>query len=279
MYGLYPRAADFTNGEYLRDFAQTTLLGSDFGLVGPIGQNPTGQDSFGNLEAFGPLAQHPGGLIYHGNGLLPAIQTFLNAQAVQAPTPDGVIDTSWLVVQHVDEIVSIDAFNNVAYVADPLLAMIILILEDPAYLFDQGQLWRWNQEPLTASELLSDYGQLNDVADAQIQLLRDRLNNLGYQVISIPVFFFEPQGYPGLSTAAFPNMVNMLNVDGSLIVPDPFYQPFKDALLSAVPLGAPVQWIDSLEMHWLNGEVHCTTGTIRWPSDEVLQWWLHEPTN
>ena len=260
-------------------FAETQLLGPDFGFVGTIGGIDTTQDSFGNLEAFGPLFNHPVGLIYHGNGLQAPIQTFLNQQAVQAPTPDGVIDTSWLLVQHVDEIVSIDAFNNIAYVANPLLGMIILILEDPDYLFDQGQLWHWNQDPLTASELLTDYGELNGLADVQIQVVRDRLNNLGYQVISFPVFFFFRDEYPEFSTAALPNMVNMLNVDGTLIVPEPFYQPFKDALLDAVLPGTPVEWIDCLEMHWRDGEVHCATGTIRWPSEEILQWWLHEPTN
>ncbi|MBK8694933.1 MAG: TolC family protein [Deltaproteobacteria bacterium] len=93
-----------------RDF-----VGPDRGYVWNHSRRyPTGRahdpslDSFGNLEVLPPYAGHPLGRLFHGNvaerSSDPVLREFLNAQRVQGPVLE--VDTSWLLVGHVDEVVS-----------------------------------------------------------------------------------------------------------------------------------------------------------------------------
>jgi hypothetical protein len=70
-------------------------------------------------------------------------------------------------------------------------------------------------------------------------------------------------------------MLNFLGVNGAMIVPDPMYGPLQTGFTAVV--GGNVQWIDCLEYHWGNGEVHCGTNTRRTPSTSAAKWWLVEP--
>jgi hypothetical protein len=82
-------------------------------------------------------------------------------------------------------------------------------------------------------------------------------------------------------------MVNMLNVNNILIVPDPSpnaltpwpdgTDPFKAAFINAVGPGTTVRWIDCIEYHYLLGEVHCATNVRRTPRPEIREWWLFDP--
>ena len=66
-------------------------------------------DWYGNLEVSVPLPAHPSGRVIHGKNLLtgatfhPDVVAFLAAQGDQDPV---WIDTSWLLIKHVDEIVA-----------------------------------------------------------------------------------------------------------------------------------------------------------------------------
>jgi hypothetical protein len=88
---------------------------------------------------------------------------------------------------------------------------------------------------------------------------------LGYQAGADPAF------------AALPGMINLLNVDGTLIVPDPMFTEFRTAFEQALGPGTSIQWIDCLEYHWRTGEVHCGTNVRRTPGTQVLQWWTITP--
>ena len=97
----------------LRTFPRTLLgtdLGyTDFGMVGPLGST---FNSAGNLEASPPVKvsgkNYPMGRIYFGPGrpgweVDPLVRDFLHGQRVQQPIE---LDTNWLTVGHVDEVVT-----------------------------------------------------------------------------------------------------------------------------------------------------------------------------
>jgi len=105
----------------LDNFAKDTLLGPDFGWiqVGTFreeyakGRSGNGWlDWYGNLEVTPPLPKYPMGRIYYGYNpkgtkeasLNPEIVAMLEAQKVQAPALR--LDTGWLLIKHVDEMIS-----------------------------------------------------------------------------------------------------------------------------------------------------------------------------
>jgi len=103
-------------------------------------------DSFGNLEALPPTEQHPDGLIYYGTELMHTqIRRFIDWQrgTFGLGQHRRVLDTSWLLVGHVDEIISVqmtgpDTFRVI--LASPQMA-IDLLEADPGHLFDEAYLW------------------------------------------------------------------------------------------------------------------------------------------
>jgi protein-arginine deiminase len=114
-----------------------TLLGPDVAVVAaatfrPLGGGDAWADWYGNLEASVPTAAHPRGRVIHGRnrltgtGFHPDAVRFLAAQGAQPPV---WIDTSWLLIKHVDEIVSFlpgTDGGGVILVPDPDLGMRLL---------------------------------------------------------------------------------------------------------------------------------------------------------
>ena len=91
-----------------------TLLGPDVAVVEAAAHRPLGggdawADWYGNLEVSPPATSHPQGRVLYGRNRLtgtsfhPDAIRFLAAQGRQPPV---WIDTSWLLIKHVDEIVS-----------------------------------------------------------------------------------------------------------------------------------------------------------------------------
>jgi N-dimethylarginine dimethylaminohydrolase len=73
-----------------------------------------------------------------------------------------------------------------------------------------------------------------------------------------------------------PNAVNMLNVNNVLLVPDPVWQPMRDAVRNAMQgQGFQVRLIDCIELHRTEGQVHCGTNVRRAPSQAVRRWWTY----
>lgn len=96
-------------GRELRNYPPT-LLAADVGFHNASAEtNGTTYDSFGNLEVTPPIPNYPLGRIYYGHGTVDDpfdrdIRDFLADQLVQAPIQ---LDATWLVVGHVDEMMTI----------------------------------------------------------------------------------------------------------------------------------------------------------------------------
>ena len=137
---------------------------------------------------------------------------------------------------------------------------------------------------------------------ATINTRRAAIEALGItDFVEVPAYFVTFDSVTGNLAAAgparsmLPDMVNMLNVNGTLIVPDPNPHwaphpvplpppwgwippdPFKVEFQNAVGAGTTVKWIDCMEYHYDVGEVHCGTNVRREPRSEIRQWWLVTP--
>ena len=287
-------------------YAESTLLGP---AVGVIGVGPTAwhtnaawyntYDSFGNLECFPPVAPWTVGRIYHGhgqtdgagwnapqfgggiNGMKSELVDSLAAQVVQDPIQ---FNTSWLAVGHVDEFMTIqwhsdDTFSVI--MADPVWGQ-TLLESDPNYQFGDEL---WDQQSRLAEDLISLFEDFQAMYKSSIDAVENMIVDAfgPGDVIYVPAFFAcfgeDAPGVPNgtYAMSALPDMVNLLNVNNRLIVPDPFYAPFRAEFQSAVGVGVEVRWIDCREYHWGVGEVHCGTNVVREPRTEVREWWNIEP--
>jgi protein-arginine deiminase len=234
------------------------------------------------------------------NGMKSELVAFLAEQRVQGNPPHQA-DTSWLNVAHVDEFISVqrtgpDTFRVI--LASPQMA--IDILEDlilTGEVFDQSQLWVEGHLPFSAHDLLNlgCRRQFNIELQSVINTARSTMEtDLGItEFVEVPVFFAGSHCDPtdnlvmGPALAALSDMVNLLSVNNVLIVPnpnpqwdvvdDPFKQAFLDAVLPGSAPGTTVEWIDCLEYHWEEGQVHCATNVRREPREAIRQWWLVEP--
>lgn len=255
----------------LHDYVYNTLAGPGMGLVKSLATSQDSQNSFGNLEclpAYAGTPARPLGEVYHGNQLSEPIPSFLQAQ----PQQPWRLITSWLRVQHVDETMvarPTGGGNFHVVLACPRIAIQIL----QANQNDVIKAWAM-QEPQTpplpgrtAAQILADVQQENEQFQNALDSLRTNLQGRGLVVEEVPVLFAAN------GEALLPDMVNLLCVNGKLIVPKPFYQPFEDAFRQAVGAATPVEFIDCLERHWGAGQVHCGTNTRRTPKPEWERWW------
>ncbi|MCZ6836483.1 MAG: protein-arginine deiminase family protein, partial [Planctomycetota bacterium] len=295
----------------LEAYATSTIFSSDYGIYGinPPGVSytewPTAggfstRDSFGNLEAFPPKGKWTSGHVYHSSSMKIELLEFLDGQSSQNKSPDTIFDTSWLLVGHVDEFMTIQQTGPEAFrviLANTALGVYLLnqiASNDPALEFNEGQLWE-DDVLRTATSLLGNLlvsDPSKDLEDYNMLIQTNYLDALKMQlqndptiteIIEVPGFFHEFTGpgftptFPNINSAAsaFPDMVNLLYVDGRMIVPDPMVDEFK-AVFEALVDPSPA-WIDCLEYHWSIGEVHCGTNVLRAPRPEVLEWWLVDP--
>ena len=255
----------------LDEFVEATLTGPGMGLLKSLTNTQHTQNSFGNLEclpAYGGATGRKLGEVYHGDQLSPPIPDFLQAQ----PQQPWDFNTSWLSVEHVDENMTVrptgDGNFNIV-LACPRIAIEILQARP------DDVIKRWAMGPpnnpevtdRTASQILAQLLLKNEDYQRELDLLRTALQGRGFVVEEVPVLFNQD------GVALLPDMVNLLCVNGKLIVPKPFYQPFEDAFREAVGLATPVEFIDCLERHWGVGQAHCGTNTRRTPRPEWERWW------
>jgi len=114
--------------------------------------------------------------------------------------------------------------------------------------------------------------QIQRILDETKQLLCEGLGVDESSFVELPVLFRE-------GMAVIPNSINSLIVNGHAIVPDPegplvdgedaFARVIRTALSAC---GIQVHFVDVWDTyHWLGGEIHCGTNTLRRISDPV--WW------
>ena len=290
-----------------------TLLQPNFGYEEPT-RVPPGDgtfDSTGNLEVTPPVKSRDGrsfpwGRIYLGPGrggepFDPAVLRFLHAQGVQSPIH---VDTSWLAVGHVDEVMTfVPAPTGKGFkllLASPGLAFELLLSASAAGQGRARMLIGRDFDGRSAEVSIDDFldsgipglslgrsrlQSFNGKAVKRLAAIRDKLGQEisldPDDVIEVPIIFMPNEVQPALADALTTGMVNMLVINRHCIVPKP-YGPVvggldlfeQDLRTKLTPMGLSLKFIDDwFEYHVNLGEVHCATNTLRRPDPAKWKWW------
>jgi len=253
-------------------------------------------NSFGNLETIPPYSYNgqswPLGRVLRGSHSSFYPDTDFDHMVQSQGVQDIVeVDTSWLLVAHVDETLSFIKANTargwVALVNDAPLAKTMLQQQQAAG-------WGWKEmfvgkywsgsvpAAVSIDEVLADTDVMNDSAwaavkvDEQINDLKAATGLTNGELVSIPFLHWESSGW---SVAYQPGTVNGIYLSDSVFAaPDP-HGPvingadiFKTQMTDALqPFGVNVSWIEDWDLyHRLLGEVHCGTNATR---QVVSKWW------
>jgi protein-arginine deiminase len=238
-------------------------------------------DWYGNLEVSPPLAAHPHGRVIYGRNIRtgasfhPEVVRFLEAQGAQDPL---WIDTSWLAIKHVDEIVAFLPGSD---------GRGVLVVPDP----EEGLRLRGGGGPVDGAAdvvdtnrriariieaMLAGGGEPSRAGDTRADSAAGGLLGLlGWdhdRVVRVPLAFRVPAtgldaaGNPTDAVPIWSNPVNAVFLNGTVIcgaadmpaaVRDVCRQRFHAA-------GArEVVFIDDAPYHRRGGNVHCATNTSR----------------
>jgi protein-arginine deiminase len=283
------------------NFPSKGLLGPDYGWirVGSYresyarGRGGNGWlDWYGNLEVTPPLPEFPFGRIVYGfnpegppdASLNPEIVAMLEAQNLQIPPIR--LDTGWLLIKHVDEMIAFLPSKNpgrpfCVMVVSPE-AMIGLLREWKAKGYGSASVLRRFQPDTTVASLLSNEKLLqhnihlqHEKIDPNIALIKNELNLSEEEIIRIPALFSEH------GSSIFPNMVNSAVLNDYLFIADPdgplidcvdLLQEEVKRLLSDVPVH--LIFLDDTPYHKWSGNVHCATNIRR--EGHLKAWFKHE---
>lgn len=260
-------------------------------------QNMDSLNSFGNFETIPPYAKggqsYPLGRVLRGNApKMHPDPTFLKMVEGQAVQPPVYVDTSWLLVGHVDETLSFvrapSARGWALLVNDATLATNMLKAQEnaghgnvPMFV---GKYWDTKSPAqVTIAQVLSDADVMGASSEAavevasQLQVLKSETGLTDAEIVKVP-FLHMPMD--GGSIAYQPGMVNGLYMTPTTFVaPDP-HGPvvngkdiFQDAMATALqPLGVTVKFAEDWDGYHRNeGEVHCGTNATRAIPD--TKWW------
>ena len=273
------------------------MLGRDSGVVrkGDFrGRQAEWIDWYGNLEVSPAVTatgrKYVNGRAYAGTqterAMHPEVVAFLEAQGAQGPVL--WLDTSWLVIGHVDETVSwVPSKAGTPFrmmVPSPRLAVEILRRAErdaPGGILNRGtrlegdrpgEFERPVAEALMDKDLMAAQELVQGKIDAVRRTLQEGLGVADADVVEIPVLFNSSgRWHPGRYFSETVNMVNGLLLGNDYIVPDP-RGPLVDGvdvLLQAVrdrlePLGCRVLPLDCFDpYHRGGGEIHCGTNAAR----------------
>ncbi|KUJ65956.1 hypothetical protein ACZ90_41635 [Streptomyces albus subsp. albus] len=263
--------------------------------VGVVQQYTTDRDAgtdellnfTGNLEALPPYPGHPHGRTLYGAtaGRHPdrSFTTMLRAQGAQRPV---VLDTSWLMVGHVDETVHVVRADNARgwtlAVADPRLALGLLRRVRAAG--EGGQrlfAGTVERERVTVDEFLAYERRAGDNAtaarhlDGQLSVLLRATGLRPAEIVRLPVLYVQLPPGPQTSGGALafsPALVNGLSLTArDFAAPDPHgptvrgRDVFREATRERLAAnGVRVHWVEDFSWAHLNGgEVHCATNALR----------------
>jgi len=261
-------------------YSKDILLGPDFGWI-QVGTYREGYgggrggngwlDWYGNLEVTPPLPGYPFGRIYYGYNpegpqeasLNPEIVGMLEAQGIQAPALR--LDTGWLLIKHVDEIISFLPCG------EPEHPFKVLVVDTEAMIALLEKWMRDGYSEMTVSALLKNKALVDhnktlqtDRIEPNIDLLKHEFGLREEDFIRVPSFF-DKNG-----VAVIPNMVNSTVLNGHIFIVAP-NGPVIDGkdqleeemrrLLSPLPLTP--HFLDARIYHQWGGEVHCATNVRR----------------
>ena len=288
-------------------FPKEDLLGPDYGFTqAGLPTTGTSLDSFGNLECSPPFKHSKTGrdykfgrIVFGGGGreMHPKVRSFLAAQKIQEPL---MLDTDWLVVGHVDEVMSFLPLPSapkgfkVMTAGSKLALDIVHAAPDTARLFQGIQLTpgtprsridaAYSLSTAGAIKVDGGFNAIQSVVQGKIDGIKTTLkSNLDLEdsdFIDLPVLFKEEGGR---YVAYTPGVVNMLVVTRSaseilLCIPKP-YGPddggclFEAKVRSQLAFpGVSIVFVDDFTTyHMLMGEIHCGTNSQRRPP--VDRWW------
>jgi protein-arginine deiminase len=258
-------------------------------------------NSYGNLETIPPHTSDAGtfplGRMIRGSipsfAPDPVMAKLLESQGQQPPV---YIDTSWLLVGHVDETISFLKASTprgwVMLVNDPTLARQMLMdAQDAGYGDTQmfiGKSWYDDMgNPTPAAVSINDTLNDTDVMtvsataaaaiDAQLTVIKAATGITDAEIIHIP--FLDHTEF-GAAIAYQVGTVNSFVVGlHDIVVPSTFgplingvdiFQVQLEAQLA--PLGYTVHWVDDWALyHTDEGEIHCGTNAARKIPD--VKWW------
>jgi protein-arginine deiminase len=247
-------------------------------------------DWYGNLEATPPHTDRQGrvfpvGRIVTGKqrelAMHPGVMGFLEAQGVQ--WPPITVDTTWLLIGHVDEVVNfVPAKGKPGFkvlLPSPKAArdMLEVLLEKG---LQETPVFAETEDEMTLGKLrMTIAGTTENLAiDEAVSrvraLLKTELNLLDSDFVMLPALFQR-------GMAVIPNAVNSAVVNGHLLVPAPRgprhdeKDAFEEAIRAALA-GCDVRviFIDTWNAyHTSGGEIHCGTNTFRRLRDPA--WWTY----
>uniref|UniRef100_A0A6C0BKL8 Protein-arginine deiminase C-terminal domain-containing protein n=1 Tax=viral metagenome TaxID=1070528 RepID=A0A6C0BKL8_9ZZZZ len=275
-------------------------------------------DGFGNVQVSPPIRpDYPLGRIIYGvshagaqKNLSYHLSDLLESQQVQSPIQ---IETSWLLVGHVDEVVAfVPDDSQVGFrmlIVSPRKFYQLLDQLDPQticfkgrhnhYLFDtlsSEVTSRFSPEikntciyrsQLKVKDLLNWKELREDNQNYQIKLdvirhtLTTQLRLKPSQVFEIPICYW-PRSIATRAKAVFPNLINHLYGNGVLIAPKP-YGPkvgkvdiFEDSFQQAIPSQIHVYFVSDWDHYYLlDGDIHCGTNVMR--AQMSHPWWMMQP--
>ena len=232
-------------------------------------------DGYSNLAVTPPLPNYPMGRIYYGKAedetLHPDVIEFINAQKVQGPPIE--IDTSWLMLRHVDEIINFIPSQT----GEALLLVVspeagIQLLEELAETgYEGAALNRGLSTQTTVRAALNNQVLIQHNRNLQqekinpiVKELKQEFNLKDEQIIYIPVLF----GYSGY--AWWPNLINSVLINGELLVSNPrgplidgrdyFQEDLKQRLAIA---GIEINFLDDSYYQELKGNIQGAVNTTR----------------
>jgi protein-arginine deiminase len=250
-------------------------------------------DGYGNLESTPPYTDSKGRRFPFGRAITgkqgelslhPGVLKFLEAQRVQ--WPPIVVDTSWLKIGHVDEVVN--------FVPAKTKAGFKVLLPSPkaaremvdalaAKGLTEGRVFEGTLDETTLGKLRTEVADTKEnlAIDQSITRLREQLktelNLADSDFVMLPVLFER-------GVAVIPNAVNSMAVNGQLLIAEPRgprvnnQDAFEEALRTALSeCDVRVVFIDSwTAYHAAGGEIHCGLNTFRHLRDPA--WWKHAET-
>ncbi|MFE6398496.1 protein-arginine deiminase family protein [Streptomyces alboflavus] len=275
--------------------------GPDVGVVQQFapGREPDGMDlqnATGNFESLPPSPGHPQGRVLYGTDpLRQPDASYVKMIEAQAQQPSVTIDTSWLLVGHVDETVHVVRADNARgwtlAVADPRQALDLLRRTQSAGQGGQRMFAATSMpDKPTVDELLADEKFLADNAkaaghiDGQIRALLRQTGLSERDLVRLPVLYTMATVHPDIpegAVALSPSIPNGLSLTSrDYAAPDP-HGPrlrgrdlFRDAAEKALATGGVrVHWVENFAWaHLAGGEVHCATNALR-DTSGTARWW------
>jgi protein-arginine deiminase len=265
-----------------------TLLGPDT-AVAAVGEprrlegGDAWADWYGNLEVSPPLAGHPQGRAIYGKNVRtgetfhPEVVRFLTAQGEQDPL---WIDTSWLAIKHVDEIVAFLPGPNgrgVVVVPDPeeglrLAGSIEPVAGTADAVAANRRIAEIIEEMLAGGTGPTRAGMHGTASGAQSRGLLSLLGWGRERVVRLPVAFrvtadcLRADGGVAGAAALWSNPVNALFANGTVIcgscdMPERVRETCRERFRTAG--AAEIVFIDDAPYHRRSGNIHCATNAKR----------------